>query len=107
MRLKLVPSNTSINFLKFHRLAVLFSSMLVAGSIGLFAIVGLNLGIDFRGGILIEARHNPGPANIGGLRGELESLGLGDISLQGFGTETDILVRVQRQKVMRRLRLPP
>ena len=55
-------------------------------------------GIDFRGGILIEARHNSGPADIGRLRGELESLGLGDISLQGFGTETDILVRVQRQK---------
>ncbi len=98
MRLKLVSSNTSINFLKFHRLAVLFSSILVAGSIGLFAILGLNLGIDFRGGILIEARHNSGPADIGRLRGELESLGLGDISLQGFGTETDILVRVQRQK---------
>ena len=48
MRLKLVPSNTSINFLKFHRLAVLFSSMLIAGSIGLFTIVGLNLGIDFK-----------------------------------------------------------
>ena len=47
MRLKLVSSNASINFLKFHQLAVLVSSMLVAGSIGLFVIVGLNLGIDF------------------------------------------------------------
>ena len=71
--------------------------MLVAGSIGLFAIIGLNLGIDFKGGILIEGRHNFGPANISGLRSDLESLGLGDISLQGFGTETDILIRIQRQ----------
>ena len=97
MRLKLVPSNTSINFLKFYRFAGIFSLLLVAGSIGLFAIVGLNLGIDFRGGILIEARHNSGPADIAKLRGDLETLGLGDISLQGFGTDTDILVRIQRQ----------
>ena len=90
MRLKLVPESTSINFLKFYRLAFVLSSLLVAGSIGLFAIIGLNLGIDFKGGILIEARHNTGPANISGLRDDLESLGLGDISLQGFGTETFI-----------------
>ena len=97
MRLKLVPSDTSINFLKFHRLAFIFSSLLVAASIGLFALIGLNLGIDFKGGILIEARDKTGPANIAGLRGDLEQLGLGDISLQGFGTETDVLIRIQRQ----------
>jgi preprotein translocase SecF subunit len=97
MRLKLVSSDTSINFLKFHRLAFIFSSILVAASIGLFAVIGLNLGIDFKGGILIEARDKTGPANIAGLRGDLEQLGLGDISLQGFGTETDVLIRIQRQ----------
>ena len=97
MRLKLVSSDTSINFLKFHRLAFIFSSILVAASIGLFAVIGLNLGIDFKGGILIEARDKTGPANIAGLRGNLEQLGLGDISLQGFGTETDVLIRIQRQ----------
>jgi preprotein translocase subunit SecF len=97
MRLKLVSSDTSINFLKFHRLAFIFSSILVAASIGLFAVIGLNLGIDFKGGILIEARDKTGPANIAGLRGDLEQLGPGDISLQGFGTETDVLIRIQRQ----------
>ena len=98
MRLKLVPSDTSINFLKHRRFALVFSMFLVLCSIGLFLSKGLNLGIDFRGGILIEARNTNGPADISGLRRNLESLALGDISLQGFGVETDILVRVQRQE---------
>ena len=97
MRLKLVPSETSINFLRLRMPALGLSGALVAASIALFAIIGLNLGIDFRGGILLEARNTEGPADIGGVRSDLGQLGLGDINLQGFGTETDVLVRVQRQ----------
>jgi len=98
MRLKLVPSDTSINFLKHRRIAFIFSLFLVASSIGLFVVKGLNLGIDFKGGILIEARNTTGPADISDLRADLGQLGLGDISLQEFGTPTDVLVRVQRQE---------
>ena len=97
MRLKLVPSETKIDFLRLRMPALGFSGLLVAASIAMFAVIGLNLGIDFRGGILIEARNSKGPADIAGVRSDLGKLGLGDISLQGFGSETDVLVRVQRQ----------
>ena len=97
MRLKLVPSETKIDFLRLRLPAQGFSGILVAASIAMFTIIGLNLGIDFRGGILIEARNTQGAADIAGVRSDLGKLGLGDISLQGFGSETDVLVRVQRQ----------
>ncbi len=98
MRLKLVPSETKIDFMRLRLPALGMSSLLVLASIGIFLISGLNLGIDFKGGILIEARNMSGPAAISDLRSDLEKLDLGDISLQGFGVETDVLIRVQRQE---------
>lgn len=98
MRLKLVPSDTKIDFMRLRLPALGMSSLLVLASIGIFLMSGLNLGIDFKGGILIEARNMNGPAAISDLRSDLEKLDLGDISLQGFGVETDVLIRVQRQE---------
>ena len=96
-RLKLVPSTPSIHFLKFIPAAALASITAVVASIVLFFVVGLNLGIDFRGGILIEAQSET-TADIGGVRTDLERLGLGDISIQSFGTDRDGLIRVQKQE---------
>ena len=66
------------------------------GAIALTATKGLNFGIDFRGGILLEVQ-TEGPADIGALRATLGTLDLGDVSLQQFGSERDVLIRVQEQ----------
>ena len=97
--LKIIPYQTNIPFLKFRKFALVASLMLVLGSIGSWFTIGLNTGIDFRGGFLIEVRSNSGPADIPQLRDDLGALGLGDISLQEFGTETDVLIRVQSQNL--------
>ncbi len=95
--LKLVPNNTNIQFIDKRIIALCFSGFLVLASIGLFFGQGLNLGIDFLGGILIEARTD-GPANIGQLRSDLGGLGLGEVSLQEFGSPDDVLIRIQKQE---------
>ena len=97
MRLvSLVPVGTKIDFMLFRRFAAIVSLVLIFGSAGLFFIKGLNFGIDFRGGILLEVR-TPEAADLGKLRGELSELGLGEVQLQEFGQPTDVLVRIERQ----------
>lgn len=95
-RLRLLPETPAFEFLNKMNIASGLSIMLVIGSIGLFFIQGLNLGIDFRGGILIEAQSSQ-TVDLAKVRSSLGRLGLGDMSIQSFGTDRDILVRVQRQ----------
>ena len=97
-RLKIVPQETKIDFQGKNKIAAIASFFLILGSIGLFLLQGLNLGIDFKGGILLEARTSQEQADIGSLRADLGDLGLGEISIQSFGSDQDVLIRVQRQE---------
>jgi preprotein translocase subunit SecF len=97
MRLiSLVPVGTKIDFMRFRKIAAIFSLALVVVSAGLFFTKGLNFGIDFRGGILMEIRTD-GPADISKLRSTLNELNLGEVQLQEFGQPTDVLIRIERQ----------
>lgn len=97
-RLKIVPENTAIDFQARNKIAALFSAFLILGSIGIFMLQGLNLGIDFKGGILLEARTSQQQADVSALRRDLGGLGLGEVSIQSFGAPQDVLIRVQRQE---------
>ncbi len=96
MRLKLVPDGTSFEFLRIRRACIRASVVLVALSAALYFVLGLNYGIDFRGGTLLEARFE-GAADIGTIRGLLRDLDLGDVAVQEFGEPTDVLIRVETQ----------
>lgn len=94
--LHLIPDDVNVPFLKFRKIFYIVSLVMVLASVGMFFTKGLNFGIDFRGGILVEIKTD-GPADVGALRDNLGSLGLGDVSIQEFGEPDDVLIQLQRQ----------
>ncbi|MBO6785108.1 MAG: protein translocase subunit SecF [Alphaproteobacteria bacterium] len=92
----MVPQNTNVNFVGYRRFAYPLSAILIVVSIAMFFAQGLNFGIDFRGGILIEVK-TEGPADIPQLRQDIGALNLGEVQIQEFGAPDDILIRVQQQ----------
>jgi preprotein translocase SecF subunit len=84
--------------MRYRYWAYAFSAALVLMTLVLVPLKGLNFGIDFRGGILIEVRMPGVAADLGAMRTTLGGLGLGEVALQEFGAPSDILIRVQRQE---------
>jgi preprotein translocase subunit SecF len=96
--LRLVPDRTSFPFLRYRNLAFALSAALVVISLLLLPLKGLNFGIDFQGGTLIEVRMPGDAADLAGMRAALGGLGLGEVALQEFGVPTDVLIRIERQQ---------
>ena len=92
-----VPLAAKFDFMGRRRPFLIFSGCLMLASFLIFAVQGLNLGVDFRGGILIEIQTKE-PADLSDLRRRLGGLGLGEVTLQEFGAETDVLINVRRQE---------
>ncbi|MBR0789226.1 protein translocase subunit SecF [Bradyrhizobium manausense] len=95
--LRIVPDDTHFDFTRFRRISFPISAALSILAITLFFTHGLNFGIDFKGGTLMEVRAKSGEADLAQMRTTLGSLGLGEVQLQQFGSAADVLLRVAEQ----------
>lgn len=93
-----VSIDPSVDFLRWRKVFLAFSALLVVLSLGTFLAKGLNLGVDFRGGVLIEVETKDG-VGISELRSRLGNLGLGEVTLQEFGNPQDILINMRQPPV--------
>ena len=86
-----------INFNKFYKLFNLISLSLVIISILLLFFKGLNFGVDFKGGTLIELRSDDKNINVTSLRSSFSKMNLGDFNVKKFGNENDFLIKIEKK----------
>ena len=86
-----------INFNKFYKSFSIVSTLLVAISIILLSFKGLNFGIDFKGGTLIELRTQDNQTNVATLRSVFSKINLGDVSIKKFGQDNDYLIKIEKK----------
>jgi preprotein translocase subunit SecF len=86
-----------INFNKFYKLFNFISLGLVVASILLLFFKGLNFGVDFKGGTLIELRSNDKNINVTSLRQSFNKMNLGDFNVKKFGNENDFLIKIEKK----------
>ena len=95
--LRLVPDNTSIGFMRLRNLtfplSAAFSILCIIG----FLTIGLNVGIDFKGGTLVEVQARSGTADVSALRSSMNTLNLGEVQIQEFGGPATVLIRYAEQ----------
>ncbi|WP_375207743.1 protein translocase subunit SecF [Hyphococcus sp.] len=101
MLLKLIPDNTHIGFTRMRFAAMVFSAILVVGSLLALFTIGLNFGVDFKGGVTIEVADDE-PIDIGEVRTVVSDLGLGSVDvqeIQDFSTSDEaVLIRIAQQE---------
>ena len=95
--LRIVPDDTKFDFMRFRRISFPLSALLSILAISLYFFHGLNFGIDFRGGTLLEVRQTEGVADLAKMRATIASLGLGEAQLQQFGGPSEVLIRIAEQ----------
>jgi preprotein translocase subunit SecD/preprotein translocase subunit SecF len=93
---RLVKDGTTFHFMRGRFAGVILSAIISSISVVLFFTPGLNLGIDFKGGIVMEVR-TPAPADFNAIRASLSQAGLHEPQVQRFGTEQDVAIRLEAQ----------
>ncbi len=97
MPLRIIPDNTKIPFMRLARIRTPISLALIVLSFVLLFTVGLNQGIDFKGGTVIEVRSHTPTADLAAIRQKVNALNLGDVEVQGIGQPSDALIRIATQ----------
>ncbi|RTM02644.1 MAG: protein translocase subunit SecDF [Hyphomicrobiales bacterium] len=92
-----IPPGTKIPFMGIRRWTFALSSLLSVLSVVGFLTIGINYGIDFKGGSIIEVQSKQGDADLGDIRNRLSELNIGEIQVQQFGAPNDVLIRVGTQ----------
>ena len=90
--------NNKINFNKYFKLFNIFSILLIFLSIVLLLFKGLNYGVDFKGGTLIELRATDNQITISQLRQSFLNMNLGDVSVKEFGKNNDFLIKFEKKE---------
>lgn len=95
--LRLVPDDTKFGFMRFRRFSFPFSAIASIVSVVAFLWIGMNVGIDFKGGTVVELQAKSDRANVAQIREQATKLDLGDVEVQEFGGPRDVLLRVGLQ----------
>jgi preprotein translocase subunit SecF len=95
--LRLAPENTKYGFMRLRRVSYPFSAVMSILSVIAFLTLGMNFGIDFAGGTMLELRAKTGQADLGQLRALGNRVGIGDVEVQGLGNGTDATLRIKVQ----------
>lgn len=94
--MEIIKPNTNINFLQLKRAFIAVSLALIVIGLGSVAVRGgLNYGIDFAGGTLVQLKFND-PADIGKIREGLKEIDLGESVIQEYGSPQEVLIRVEK-----------
>ncbi|MFI0843159.1 protein translocase subunit SecDF [Mesorhizobium sp. IMUNJ 23232] len=96
--IRFIPDDTKLPFMSWRRYAFTLSATASLAAVILFFSVEMNYGIDFRGGTSIEVQSKDGPADSAAVREVLNELNMGDVQVQEFGSDRDLLIRVEGQQ---------